>query len=143
MKKLALLYICMVHAACMMAQTADSTYIGTFSNEEHKIYLKIDLTHKDITAPGQDVLGKLDGFIGSTQRNHVWAVVSSTIRGNTATLDIVNNYGSEDFQATLTPNKDGSLTFKHLGGSTLKFPVRGKWQKIPSKFILKQPDKLQ
>ena len=85
--------------------------------------------------PGQEVFGEMDGYVGSTQTTHVWAIVSSTVEGNTATLDLVNNYGSEDFQATLTHEKDGSYTWKHQGGSTLKFPVDRKWQKIPTKVV--------
>ena len=69
----------------------------------------------------------------SSQCTHVWVIVSSEVEGNTAVIEMVNNYGSEDFSALLTLNADGSLTYKHLKGSTLKFPVNRKWQKIPQK----------
>ncbi|MBQ9222370.1 MAG: hypothetical protein IJ166_01375 [Prevotella sp.] len=124
----------------IMAQ-GDSTYIGKFYNKEHKIFLKIDLVNKNIVVDDQTVFGEMDGYIGSDQCNHIWAIVSSEIRNGKAEIEVVNNYGSEDFQATLTKDKDNNLFFKHTGGSVLKFPVNRKWQKIPSKvlFVRQKP----
>ena len=34
--------------------------------------------------------------------------------------------------------KDGTYTYKHVSGSTLKFPVGQKWHKIPSKVVFKK-----
>ncbi len=117
-----------------LAQT-DSTYIGSFYNSENKIFLNINLVNKNIVVADQDIFGELDGYIGSDQCNHIWAIVSSEITDNHAVLEIINNYGSEDFHATLTKDKEGNLIFKHTGGSVLKFPVNRKWQKIPSKIL--------
>ncbi len=113
----------------------DSTYIGNFYNTEHKIFLKINLISKNIIVTDQEIFGELDGYIGSDQCNNIWAIVSSEINEDKVLLEIINNYGSEDFHATLTKDKDGNLIFKHAGGSVLKFPVNRKWQKIPSKVI--------
>ena len=120
--------------ANVLAQT-DSTYIGTFFNADYKIFLNINLINKNVIVTDQDIFGELDGYIGSDQSNHIWAIVSSEIKNDKALLEIVNNYGSEDFHAILTKEKDGKLFFKHTGGSVLKFPVNGKWQKIPSKIL--------
>ncbi|MBR2101357.1 MAG: hypothetical protein IJ928_01255 [Prevotella sp.] len=114
----------------------DCCFIKKLHNEEFKIFLEIDLLGKAVTVPGQEVFGELDGYMGSEQSETVWPVVASEIDGRIATLDFINNYGSEDFTATLTLNDDGTYTFRHLEGSVLKFPVKGKWQKIPAKFIL-------
>ena len=111
-------------------------YKGKFQNKEYNIYLVINLYEKDIMVPGQEVLGELDGFFGSTQTSHVWAITSSTINENDATIEVVNNYGSEDFIASITFKDNETLEFKHLKGSTFKFPVNNKWQKIPSKILL-------
>lgn len=92
----------------------------------------MDFYGKNITIPGQEVLGCVDGFIASDNCKHVWAITSSEITsGKTAHIEAINNYGSEDLTARLTLNGDGSYTLKHTGGSTLKFPIKGKWQKIP------------
>ena len=132
-------FISMILLLCMsnlniMAQ-ADSTYIGRFYNQEYKIFLKIDLVNKNIVVEDQTVFGEMDGYIGSDQCNHIWAIVSSEIHNDKAELEVVNNYGSEDFHATLTKDKDNNLVFKHTGGSVLKFPVNRKWQKIPTKIV--------
>lgn len=139
MKKVFILALFIQLTSFASAQS-DSLYIGKFINEEYRIFLKINLLGKDINVPGQDILGELDGYIGSLDCNHIWAIVSSEIKGRTATISVINNYGSEDFEALLTVNKDYSITFQHKGGSTLKFPIKGKWHKIPSKitFIKKQ-----
>ena len=100
-------------------------------NDELKIYMQINLYDKNIMVPGQDVYGQLDGYIGSRQGSGLWLITSSTVKNSrTAELDIINDYGSEDFTATLRLNADGSYTLKRNGGSTMKFAVRGKWQKI-------------
>ena len=128
-----ILLLCMSNLN-IMAQ-ADSTYIGRFYNQEYKIFLKIDLVNKNIVVDDQTVFGEMDGYIGSDQCNHIWAIVSSEIHNDKAELEVVNNYGSEDFHATLTKDKDNNLVFKHTGGSVLIFPVNRKWQKIPTKIV--------
>ncbi len=109
----------------------------TIRNEEYKIYIRLNLYDKNITVPGQDVLGEVDGYFGSTQSSTKWIVVASRlIDGRTAEIEVVNDYGSEDFTATLKVNDDGTYEYKKDGGSTLKFAVRGKWQKIPGNLEL-------
>jgi len=131
-------------AAAVSPAKADSTleakpFKAYLVNDEYKIYLRLNLYDKDVKVPGQDVFGELDGFIGSKQSSNVWLVTSSEIKGaKTAELEIINDYGSEDFSATLKANSDGSYTLKRHGGSTLKFAVRGKWQKLPATVELKR-----
>ena len=132
--------MCLMMLTGLHAQT-DSTFVGRFENTDLKITLDINLVEKNIEVPGQEVLGTLDGFIGCEKTTTVWTIVASSIDSeDKATLEVVNNYGSEDFTATLTRERDGSYTWKHLGGSTLKFPVDGKWHKIPSKVVLKRKE---
>lgn len=140
MKKTLLLFISILLASHIMAQT-EKPFTGKFVNEELKIFIVINFHDKNVTVPGQEVFGDVDGYMGSTQCAHVWAIVSSEIQGNTARIEMINNYGSEDFEASLTLNADGTLSFKHLSGSTLKFPVNNKWQKIPTKVAFKREEK--
>ena len=115
-------------------------YIGTFHNNEYNVYIKINFIDKDILVPGQEILGELDGYFGSTQSSHIWPITSSEVEGNTAKIEVINNYGSEDFTASIILKDNNTLEFKHLKGSTFKFPVNKKWQKLPSKltFIRKE-----
>lgn len=113
------------------AQT-DSTFNVTLHNDEYKIYITMNLYDKDVDVPGQAVLGKVDGFIASKQSSSKWIIVSSRIISTTeAEIEVINDYGSEDFLAVIKRNADGTYSYNKKGGSTLKFAVRGKWQKIP------------
>ena len=115
-------------------------FIGEFHNNEYNVYIKINLIDKDILVPGQEILGELDGYFGSTQSSHIWPITSSEVEGSTAKIEVINNYGSEDFTASIILKNNNTLEFKHLKGSTFKFPVNKKWQKLPSKltFIRKE-----
>ena len=110
-------------------------FIGEFHNNEYNVYIKINLIDKDILVHGQEILGELDGYFGSTQSSHIWPITSSEVEGNNAKIEVINNYGSEDFTASIILKDNNTLEFKHLKGSTFKFPVNKKWQKLPSKLI--------
>ena len=115
-------------------------FIGEFHNNEYNVYIKINFIDKDILVPGQEILGELDGYFGSTQSSHIWPITSSEVEGSSAKIEVINNYGSEDFTASIILKDNNTLEFKHLKGSTFKFPVNKKWQKLPSKltFIRKE-----
>ena len=132
MKKYLLTFIAVVFATAMMAQDKN-VFQGKFKNEELKISLNINFQEKNVKVPGQEIFGDVEGYMDSSQCTHVWVIVSSEVEGNTAVIEMVNNYGSEDFSALLTLDADGSLTYKHLKVSTVKVPVTRKWQKIPQK----------
>ncbi len=126
--------LCMI-TICAMAQEKRAFKCNLY-NDEYKIYFVLNLYEKNVMVPGQEVFGELDGYLGSKQCSQVWAVSASKIKKeNVAEITLINNYGSEDLIATLTYNKDNTYTYQHIEGSTLKFPVNRKWQKIPKKLI--------
>ena len=56
---------------------------------------------------------------------------------NKASLDIVNDYGSEDLTAILTYDAQKNVyTLRQTGGSRLKIVVNRKWVKIPTEITL-------
>ena len=57
--------------------------------------------------------------------------VKIEVDGRTATLDIVNDYGSEDLVALLRVDSDGSYTLTQQEGSTMKVAGKGKWIRLP------------
>lgn len=131
MKKVLFLLFAAFAPLTAMAQDARPFDVKVV-NDEYKIYIRMNLHDKNLTVPGQSVLGEVDGYIASTQSRSTWIIISSEITGeNTARIDVVNDYGSEDFTAEVKLNKDGTYSYKKLDGSTLKFAVKGKWQKIP------------
>lgn len=111
----------------------------TVRNDEYKICIRMNLYGKDIVVPGQEVLGNVDGYIGSDQSAGKWIITSSRIvDGREAEIEVVNDYGSEDFTAVIRLNADGTYSYKKKNGSTLRFAVNGKWQKIPGGMTLKK-----
>lgn len=131
MKKLIFALFMSLVPMLLPAQT-DSTFNVTLHNDEYKIYITMNLYDKDVDVPGQAVLGKVEGFIASKQSSSKWIIVSSRIISTTeAEIEVINDYGSEDFLAVIKRNADGTYSYNKKGGSTLKFAVRGKWQKIP------------
>ncbi len=123
--------------ACLLMLTssvlAQKPFCGKFSNDEYKIFLQINFTDKNIIVPDQEIFRELDGYIGSTQCTTVWPITSSTLKGKNAAIEVINNYGSEDFEASLKMLNDSTIQYEHKNGSTLKFPVNRKWHKIPTK----------
>ena len=132
MKKI-ITFACFIMNSIMMV--AQQPFEGRYYNEEYHIYIDINFYDKNVIVPNQEVFGDLDGYIGSTLCNTVWPITSSAITNKTAKISVINNYGSEDFKASLTIIDANSLSYDHKGGSTLKFPVNKKWQKIPSKIV--------
>lgn len=133
MRKAFLLFALCLTAALSAAQEA-RPFDVEIRNDELKIYIRMNLYDRDVTVQGQDMLGAMDGFIGSTQSAGKWYIVDSRVKDDrTAEMEVANDYGSEDFTATVKVNDDGTYTFTKKNGSTLKFAVRGKWQKIPGK----------
>lgn len=122
-----------VLALPLPAVSQQDIFRDTLYNDEYNIFIVIDFYNRDVIIEGQEIIGPVDGYIASTQCAHVWMMTSSEIKShNTAVFSATNNYGSEDFTARLTLNSDSTFTMRHTAGSTLKFPVKNKWQKIPS-----------
>ena len=101
MKKLIFALFVSLVPLLLPAQT-DSTFNVTLHNDEYKIYITMNLYDKNVDVPGQAVLGKVDGFIASKQSTGKWIIVSSQIKSkNEAEIEVINDYGSEDFTAVI------------------------------------------
>lgn len=138
-KVITICLLCMI--AIMTSAQEKKPFHCELYNEEYKVYFVLNLYEKNVIVPGQEVFGELDGFLGSKQCTQVWAIASSKINSdNNAEIVLINNFGSEDLVATLTHNKDNTYTYEFKEGSTLKFPVNRKWQKIPKKLVFKKKE---
>ena len=139
MKKLFL-----ISAACLFtllsasAQKTEKPFRAYLYNNEYEVFMRLDLYDESITVPGQDLYGELPGYLGKKHNSFCWLITSSKIDGNKAELQMINDYGSEDLTATLTAENDSLYVLKQVEGSTLKVPKEGKWQKLPSKLVLKR-----
>ena len=127
---------------CFLGQAqTNRPFIGTFNNNEYNIYLKLNLYDKNIIVPQQEIFGEVEGFIGNYKDSRKWLITGSKInKDNSATISIINDYGSEDLTALLTLTNDTTIMLTQKDGSTMKIARNRKWQKLPSKlsFIKKK-----
>jgi hypothetical protein len=118
--------------------TAQTPFHAYIVNNEYDVYLRINFYDEDITVPGQELYGQLPGFLGKKHNSFCWLITSAKVNGNTATLSLINDYGSEDLVATLAQKNDSVYVLKQEEGSTLKVPKNGKWQKLPKTMEFKR-----
>lgn len=107
-------------------------------NDEFQVWLDIDFINKNIIIPGQEIFGELLGYFGAKRDTRKWIISEATVKGKTAKLLIINDYGSEDLTAELRLNSNGTYTLKQLDGSTIKIVVNNKWLKIPKEIVFKR-----
>lgn len=107
-------------------------------NDEFQVWLDIDFINKNIIIPGQEIFGELPGYFGAKRDTRKWIISETTVKGKTAKLLIINDYGSEDLTAELRLNSNGTYTLKQLDGSTIKIVVNNKWLKIPKEIVFKR-----
>ncbi len=103
--------------------------------------MRINLYDNNIKIPGQEIFGEIGGFLRSDDDSRCWIITSADIneKKNTAALEIINDYGSEDLTATLSYNpKDSIYTLKQNGGSTIKIARNRKWVKLPATMQFKR-----
>ena len=138
MKKLLLLLLFFIPDLTLMAQDESKPFRAYLYNNEYEVYLRIDFYDESITVPGQDLYGKLPGYLGKKNNSFCWVITSAKVKGHTAELSMINDYGSEDLTATLTVKNDSLYVLKQVEGSTLKVPKNSKWQKLPNKLEFKR-----
>ena len=131
MKKQFLLIFSLLNTLVSIAQDSKQPFKGYFTNEEYNIYLKINLHDANIDVPDHELFGPLPGYLGKQHNNFYWLITDCETKNKTATITLINDYGSEDLKASLRIINDTTLLLKQLEGSTLKVPNKGKWQKLP------------
>ena len=121
------------------AQSKEGPFHAYLYNNEYEVYLKINLYDEDVEVPGQELYGPLPGYFGKKHNSFCWVITTAEVKNNkTATISLINDYGSEDLTATLTLQNDSTYILKQEKGSTLKVPKNSKWQKIPKILELKR-----
>lgn len=108
-------------------------------NKEYDITLTINLYEEAITIPGQDILGKVFGYLKNSTDARAWVIMGAKVSSDDkkAKLEFINDYGSEDLEATLTLLKDGSYLLTQGSGSTIKVASKNKWVKLPKNLVFR------
>ena len=133
MKKLLALALCCLSSIPLWAQNECEAFHAYLYNKEYDTFLKLDFCDESITVPGSDFYGELPGYIGKRTNNFIWVITSAEVKGNKATMTMINDFGSEDLVASLTRENDSLYVLRQESGSTLKLSLKGKWQKMPKK----------
>lgn len=131
MKKIFATFVLALVISPVFAQKSKEPFRAYLFNKEYSVYLRINFYDENITIPGQDLYGKLPGYLSKQHNSFCWLITSADVKGKTATLQMINDYGSEDLTATLTAENDSVYVLRQIDGSTLKVPNNGKWQKLP------------
>ena len=120
------------------ARDSDSLFIGEIYNKEYDVFIRLNFYENDILVEGQKLYGEVSGYIKNSTDSRCWLITSARISkdNNSAKLEIINDYGSEDLIATLSYDSAcKSYTLRQKSGSTIKFAKKGKWQKLPSSLV--------
>ena len=130
--------LAMVYAATAHAQYDMSRpFKATIYNKEYDVYMRLNLYDNDVVIGWQEMLGELPGFLAKSGNNYCWLITEATVDGKKAELEMVNDSGSDDLNATLTFEGDSVYTLRRKSGAVIKVPNSGKWQKLPSTLIFK------
>ena len=120
---------------------AEQPFKCIVTNQEYNVFLRLNLYEETIPIPGQDILGNTFGYLKKTTDSRVWIITGAEISkdGKKASLEMINDYGSEDLNAELTITNDSTYVLRQLEGSTIKVAGKSKWIKLPKelKFIKK------
>lgn len=137
MKKLFILMFVLLVSLKLAAQS-NKVFHTYIYNDEFKVYMDINLYENNVIVPNQELFGETPGYFGAKRDERKWLITSAKIDDkNSATLEIANDYGSEDLTATLTFNpEDGSYVLRQKSGSRIKIVVNRKWVKIPTELKL-------
>ena len=121
------------------AQKQGDSFRAYLYNNTYNVYLRINFYDQDVTVPGQELYGKLPGYLGKLHNSFCWVITSCEVKDDKkAELQLINDFGSEDLNATLTRENDSIYVLKQGAGSTIKVPNNGKWQKLPKIVELKR-----
>ena len=139
MKKTLLTLAFGLFCSCLQAQNEEKVFRAYLFNKEYDVYLRIDFYNESISVPGNELYGKLHGYLGKNNNSFCWPITAAKLKDeHTAELSLINDYGSEDLTATLTQQNDSTYILKQERGSTLKVPKNGKWQKLPKTLPFKR-----
>ena len=104
-------------SSCLLAQNEEKVFRAYLFNKEYDVYLRIDFYNESISVPGNELYGKLHGYLGKNNNSFCWPITAAKLKDeHTAELSLINDYGSEDLTATLTQQNDSTYILKQEKG---------------------------
>ena len=139
MKKVIIIALLTIVTLSIYAQQKNDSFRAYLYNKEYEVYMRINFYDQNITVPGQELYGKLPGYLGKERNSFCWVITSCEVKSEKkAFMQLINDFGSEDLTATLERKNDSTYILKQGTGSTIKVPHKGKWRKLPSIIELKR-----
>ena len=134
-----ILYTLLLWCFPVVIHAQENTFRAYLYNNEYNVYLRINFYDQDVRVPGQELYGTLPGYLGKVNNSFCWVITSCKIKNDReATVQLINDFGSEDLTATLTRKNDSIYLFRQGAGNTIKVPNKGKWQKLPKSLEFKR-----
>lgn len=131
--------ICFCLLLATYKATADEPFRGKFAGTEFKIQIDINLYEENVTVPGMESFGPMNGYMKGTDLYCTWYVSSIKELGHDkALVHFSNELGSETQPVELTLVGDTLLQLKQVKGSWLKKVVGKKLQKLPTEMTFKR-----
>lgn len=139
MRKFLVIILLIIVATNGYAQKDNTAFRAYLYNNEYEVYLRINFYDQDITIPGQELYGDLPGYLGKKNNSFCWVITSCDIKSDKkATMQLINDFGSEDLRATLIRKNDSVYVLQQNEGNPIKVPRKGKWQKLPKELEFKK-----
>ena len=114
------------------AEKDSTTFRGCLYNQKYDVFIVMDFYHNNVMVPQQEIYGAMSGYFGDREDGRKWLFTAATIKnGETAELQTINDYASEDTTATRTTDDGKNFKLKQVKGSTLKIARNRKWLKMP------------
>lgn len=124
------------------SEQASQYFKGKIYNSQYDIYIHMDFINNSIIVPQQEIFGEIPGYLGDNKDSRKWLITNATITSDgKASLSIINDYGSEDLEATLQMLNDTTYILLQEAGSTIKLARNRKWVKLPQKITFKKDTK--
>lgn len=124
------------------SEQASQYFKGKIYNRQYDIYIHMDFINSSIIVPQQEIFGEIPGYLGDNKDSRKWLITNATITSDgKASLSIINDYGSEDLEATLQMLNDTTYILLQESGSTIKLARNRKWVKLPQKITFKKDTK--
>lgn len=133
---IATLAVAVLHSYGQQEGTGFRAYLY---NNEYDVYLRINFYDQNVSVPGHELYGELPGFLGKKNNSFCWVITSCKVENEKkATMQLINDYGSEDLEATLVRKNDSVYVLRQGSGNPIKVPSNGKWQKLPKQIEFKK-----
>lgn len=135
--RLILSALCLFLVPSLRAQVP-GIFKGTFTCEEHKVTLALDLYEETVTVPGFSFLGKMHGYLAGKGVYGTWLVTGKEIKDNTATIRMSNDTGSDAQTIELKLINDSVFQYRTVAGNSLRRAVGNKLVRIADKMTFKR-----